>query len=82
MRWKGMTLSPKDLEAIRLLLREEMRNELQPFQAKVDKRFDDVFNNFDALFLRDEKREQEYVTIQEQVSRLEKRVENLEKIVA
>ena len=73
-----MALEKKDLEAIQLLLREEIRSELQP----VHERFGEVFSNFDALFARDEKREQENQLRDEQTTRLEQRVETLEKKIA
>ena len=62
-------------------------------EASVDRRFEtletsiaefrsETLSNFDALFLRDEKREQENALGDEKVNRLENRVGELEKKVA
>ena len=77
-----MALEKKDLDAIRVLMREEIKLELDPFREEVREKFNEVANNFDALFLDNEKREQEYLLLRAQVSRLEGRVEAVEKKVA
>ncbi|HJZ79876.1 MAG TPA: hypothetical protein VKD91_06010 [Pyrinomonadaceae bacterium] len=47
-----------EINALRLLLREELRAEVRPFRDEVRKRFDQVASQIDALYQRDEKREQ------------------------
>lgn len=41
------------------------------FRNEVGKRFDEVATQTDGLYQRDEKREQEYLSIREQIRRLE-----------
>jgi tetrahydrodipicolinate N-succinyltransferase len=69
-----MALESKDLEAIRLLMREEIHT----LDDKIDQRFDRVFNTLDALVLTDEKREEETLIRDEQLKRIDERVESLE----
>ena len=61
------------LNALRLLVREEVQAEIQPFRDDVAQRFDQVATQIDGLYQRDEKREQEYLSIREQLRRLETR---------
>jgi predicted nuclease with TOPRIM domain len=61
------------LSALRLLVREEVQAEIQPFRDDVAQRFDQVATQIDGLYKRDEKREQEYLLIREQLRRLESR---------
>ena len=61
------------LNALRLLVREEVQAEIQPFRDDVAQRFDQVATQIDGLYQRDEKREQEYLLIREQLRRLENR---------
>jgi tRNA(Ser,Leu) C12 N-acetylase TAN1 len=68
-----MALTENDVKALRLLLREELQAEVRPFRDEVDKRFDEVATQIDGLYQRDEKREQEYLFIREQIRRLEAR---------
>jgi hypothetical protein len=63
----GMPLTEGEMKALRLLLREELR----PFRDEMSKRFDEVATQMDGLYQRDEKREQEYLSIREQIRRLE-----------
>lgn len=70
----GVTMTEDDLEALRLLLREELQAELKPLRAEVGKRFDKIASHIDGLFQRDEKREQEYFSIREQIKRLEQSI--------
>jgi len=56
-----------------LLLREELQSELRSLRTDIDKRFDKIGTQMDGLYQRDEKREQEYLSIQEQIRRLEAR---------
>ena len=67
----GMPMTEDELKALRLLLREELQTELKPFRAEVGKRFDEMASHIDGLYQRDEKREQEYLSIREQIKRLE-----------
>lgn len=66
-----MTFTEDELGALRLLLREELQAEIRPFRNEVDKRFAEVATQIDGLYQRDEKREQEYLSIREQIRRLE-----------
>ena len=66
-----MTFTEDEMKALRLLLREELQAELRPFRNEVIKRFDEVAMQMDGLYHRDEKREQEYLFIREQIRRLE-----------
>ena len=65
-----MPLTEDEMKALRLLLREELR----PFRDEMTKRFDEVATQMDGLYQRDEKREQEYLSIREQIRRLEARL--------
>ena len=71
-----MALTPDDIEALRMLLREELtsRDEFDDFQQRVQARFDQVDQNFDALFKANEAREQENLVIKHQLAELEKKV--------
>lgn len=60
----------------------ELRERLSSFEILVNTQFNEVQNNFDALFARDEKREQEYLVLRGQIARLEDRVQILEEKVA
>lgn len=68
-----MPMTEDELNALRLLLREELQAELKPFRTEVGKRFDEIGSHIDGLYQRDEKREQEYFSIREQIKRLEQR---------
>ena len=69
-----MPMTADELNALRLLLREELRDELSPFRAEVAKRFDEISLQMDGLYQRDEKREQEYLSMREQIKRLERKI--------
>lgn len=66
-----MPLTEDEMKALRLLLREELQAAVRPFRNEVIKRFDEVVTQMDGLYQRDEKREQEYLSIREQIRRLE-----------
>jgi hypothetical protein len=68
---RRMAFTEDEMKAFRLLLREELEAKLQPFRNEVGKRFDEVATQLDGLYQRDEKREQEYLFIREQIRRLE-----------
>lgn len=68
-----MPFSEDEMKALRLLLREELQAEIRPFRNEVSKRFGQVTTQMDGLYQRDEKREQEYLSIREQIRRLESR---------
>jgi hypothetical protein len=68
-----MAFTEDEMRALQLLLREELQAELRPFRNEVNKRFDEVATQVDGLYRRDEKREQEYLSIREQMRRLEAR---------
>jgi len=69
-----MPISEEELNALRLLLKQELQTEVRPFREEVNKRFDEIATQMDGLYQRDEKREQEYLPIREQVRRLEARI--------
>jgi tRNA(Ser,Leu) C12 N-acetylase TAN1 len=66
-----MALTEDEVTALQLLLREELQAEIRPFRTEVNKRFDGVATQLADLYRRDEKREQEYLSIREQMRRLE-----------
>ena len=67
----AMPITDDEIKALRLLLREELRAEVRPLRDEMSKRFDEVATQMDGLYQRDEKREQEYLSIREQIRRLE-----------
>ena len=69
-----MPITEVEMNALRLLLKEELQVQLQPFREEVTKRFDEISTQMDGLYRRDETREQEYLSIREQIRRLEARV--------
>jgi len=66
-----MPITEDEMKALRLLLRNELQAEIRPFRNEVSKRFDEVVTQMDGLYQRDERREQEYLFIREQIRRLE-----------
>ncbi len=66
-----MPITEEELKDLRLLLREELQAEVRPFRNEIGKRFDEIATQMDGLYQRDEKREQEYLSIREQIRRLE-----------
>ena len=66
-----MPITEDEMKALRLLLRNELQAEIRPFRNEVSKRFDEVATQIDGLYQRDERREQEYLFIREQIRRLE-----------
>jgi len=68
-----MPLTEDEMKALRLLLREELQAEIRPFRSEIGKRFSEVATQIDGLYQRDEKREQEYLSIREQIRRIESR---------
>ena len=64
-----MPFTDEEVKALRLLFKEE----LEPFRSEMNKRFDEMATQIDGLYQRDEKREQEYLSIREQILRLEAR---------
>ena len=66
-----MTITEGKLSTLRLQLGEELQAEIQPFRNEVNKRFDEVATQVDKLYRRDEKREQQYLSIREQTRCLE-----------
>jgi hypothetical protein len=55
------------------LLREELQAEIRPFRSELGKRFSEVATQIDGVYQRDEKREQGYLSIREQIRRVESR---------
>ena len=66
-----MPITEDEMKVLRLLLRNELQAEIRPFRNEVSKRFDEVATQMDGLYQRDERREQEYLFIREQIRRLE-----------
>ena len=69
-----MPVTGEEMKALRLLLKEELETALRPFREEVNQRFDKIATQIDGLYQRDEKREQEYLSIREQVRRVEARI--------
>lgn len=69
-----MPLTEDEMKALRLLLREELKAEVRPLRDEMSQRFDEVATQIDGLYRRAEKREQEYLSIREQLRRLEARI--------
>lgn len=69
-----MPITSEEMNALRLLLKEEFETQLQPFREEVNQRFDEIATQIDRLYQRDEKREQEYLSMREQLRRPEARI--------
>jgi hypothetical protein len=52
--FRGLPMTEDELNALRLLLREELQAELKPFRAEVGKRFDELGSHIDGLYQRKE----------------------------
>ena len=61
-----MPMTEDELNALRLLLREELQAELKPFRAEIGKRFDEIGSHIDGLYQREE-------SIREPIKRLQQR---------
>ena len=68
-----MPFTEDEIKALRLLLQEEVQSEIRLLRSEISQRFDEVATQIDGLYKRDEKREQEYLSIREQLRRLETR---------
>ena len=68
-----MALTESEVKALRSIIKEELQAEFRPFREEVNRRFDEVATQIDGLYQKDEKREQEYLFIREQIRRLETR---------
>ena len=66
-----MAITEDELNALRLLLKEELQSEVRPFREEVNKRLDEIATQMGGLYQRDEKLEQEYLSIREQMRRLD-----------
>lgn len=73
-----MSLTEDDLKTLRLLIREEVRGEIQPFREEVNRRFRLVDERFDYLYKQDEKWEQEFLSIGRQLDRHDKKFETID----
>ena len=62
-----MSFTDDELTALHLVVREEMT----PLRSEIAGRFDEIASQIDGLYQRDEKREQEYFFMREQIKRLE-----------
>ena len=69
-----MPLSEVEMNTLRVLLKEELQAQFESFRNEVNTRFDEVATQIDGLYGRDEKREQEYLSICEQMRRVETRL--------
>jgi len=67
-----MPMTEDEIAALRLLLREELQGVLNPFLAEVSRRFEEMASHIDGLYQRDERREQKYFSIREQIKRPER----------
>ena len=67
-----MPMTEDEVAALRLLLREGLQAELNPFRTEVARRFDEIASHIDGLYHRDERREQQYFSMREQIKRLER----------
>lgn len=70
-----MALTEEDFKALRLLMREE----IEPFRNEVNERFREVDGRIEGLYAQNEKREQEYLFIKEQLSRQEQQLSKQER---
>ena len=66
-----MPISENELDALQLILREELDSHISPFRDEVKQRFDQVAQQLDGLYKENETREQEYLAIKHQIERLE-----------
>lgn len=73
-----MALDAKNLEALQLLIREEV----QASEARISLRFDEVLTILDGLARTGEKLDQENLALNEQIKRHDRRIDALEKKVA
>lgn len=69
-----MPLTSQDISSLLKLIGEEFETRISPFRDELREFRSEVQQSFDVLFQRDEKREQEYLAIREQVERIEKRI--------
>jgi tRNA(Ser,Leu) C12 N-acetylase TAN1 len=69
-----MPITHEEMNALRLLLDEELQRQIQPLREEINHRFDEIASQMNGLYQRDEKREQEYLSIREQLRRLEARI--------
>lgn len=76
-----MALENEDIKRIAELI-QPLRDDITQLRTEMNAQFDEVQNNFEGLYSRDEKREQEYLILRGQLARLESRVDELEKKVA
>jgi len=69
-----MVLTANDIEALRMLLREELvtREQFEDFQGETRSQLHLLSEQMDGIYKRFETLEQEYYSIREQVQRLEK----------
>jgi hypothetical protein len=49
---RRMPITDEEMNALRLLLKEELQTELRPFREEVNKRFDEVAKQIDGLYQR------------------------------
>ena len=76
-----MTLSAEDIGKIAQLF-TPLEKRIDKLETAMHTRFDKIDSHLDTLYKRDEDRQHEYEAIREQISRLENRVNDLEKKVA
>lgn len=76
-----MALTDDDLKALRRLMGEEVRAQLEPMRVEMSRRFATVTSHLELAAAGDEKREQEYLSMRYQLDKLdqlERRVAALE----
>lgn len=76
-----MTLSAEDIGKIAQLF-TPLEKRIDKLETAMHTRFEKIDSHLDTLYKRDEDRQYEYEAIREQISRLENRVNDLEKKVA
>lgn len=80
-----MALTEQDIQALRMLMREEIDAQLSPLREEFTEFRNEVAQNFDGVYRRLETFEQEYLSMREQLKRTddhEERISALEKKVA
>ena len=76
-----MALSDKDIEAIAVLVEHKLESRFASIETEMAKNHSEVLGTLEQFAERDERREQEYLAMNEQLGRLEKRVDKLEEQV-
>ncbi len=73
-----MSLTEKDLEALRLLMGEEISTHLKPVEQKISTLRNEMQQGFDGLYKRTETLQEEHTVICEQLTRIETNLKSVE----